>query len=53
MKSFLVILNNEYGHGYVPGGKDLAKLVLGIIFSPIVVPVLIIKKKIKDKKNKK
>lgn len=48
MKKFL---NNEKGHGYI-GVKDLLKIGAIIVTFPVSVPVLIIKDKIKKKKEK-
>lgn len=47
------ILNNENGHGYGISGKDLLKIIGGIIIAPVAIPVIIIKKKLEEKKEKK
>ena len=47
------IICNEKGHGQVPSGKDLLKIGLFIITAPISIPFLLIKDKIKKKKEKK
>lgn len=47
------ILNNENGHGYGMSGKDLLKILGGIIIAPIAIPVIVIKKKLKERKEKK
>jgi hypothetical protein len=47
------ILFNQNGHGQVPGGKDLLLIALGVLTAPISVPVMIVIKKIKKKKEKK
>ena len=51
MKTFKKIISNEHGHGYI-GIKDLLKIGAIIVTFPVSVPVLIIKDKIKKKKDK-
>lgn len=47
------IINNQNGHGYGISGKDILKLIGGIIISPIAIPVIIVKKKLKERKERK
>lgn len=44
------MINNNRGHGY-PGIKDWLKVLGVIVTAPISIPVLIIKDKIKKKKE--
>lgn len=53
MKTFFLIVGNEHGHGYGISLKDVAKILGGLILAPVVVPVIIIKDKIKKHKEKK
>ena len=46
------IINNQKGHGY-PDLKDWLKVVGVIITFPVSIPVILIKDKIKNKKEKK
>lgn len=46
------LINNENGHWGI-SGKDVLKIIGGIIIAPIALPVIIIKQKIKDRKDKK
>jgi len=47
------IINNQNGHGQAPSGKDILKIIGGILIAPIALPVIIIKKKLKERKEKK
>jgi hypothetical protein len=47
------IINNQNGHGQIPSGKDILKIIGGILLAPIALPVIIIKKKLKERKEKK
>jgi hypothetical protein len=47
------IICNQNGHGQVPSGKDLLKIGLGILTFPITLPILLIKEKLKKRKEKK
>jgi len=50
MKKFL--LNNS-GHGQVPSGKDMLKIIGVVLTCPVSIPVLMLIDKIKAKKEKK
>lgn len=47
------IINNQNGHGYGISGKDLLKILGGIIIAPVYIPVILIKEKLKKRKEKK
>ena len=47
------LISNQSGHGIVPSTKDVLKIVGFLVTLPVSLPVLIIKEKIKKKKEEK
>lgn len=45
------VLNNENGHGQVPDAKGILKIIGGIIISPVYLPYVIVKEKLKKRKE--